>query len=106
MARVSPNDVASVESLRWQILMNKGSTRMMMKKIPSTPVLTWLILAALLVSTAAGINFSRTAQAQSFEASVIPPKTSQPALSKYVVDLTLLAAQGKLQALLGFDAEI
>src|SRR5215471_13024905 len=45
------------------------STRIMMKKIPATPVLTWLILAALLVSTAAGINFIRTAHVQSFDAS-------------------------------------
>src|SRR5215471_2638218 len=82
------------------------STRIMMKKIPATPVLTWLILAALLVSTAAGINFIRTAQAQISEASVTPPKTSQPALSRYAVDLTQLAAQGKLQALVGFDTEI
>jgi ATP-dependent Clp protease ATP-binding subunit ClpB len=33
-------------------------------------------------------------------------KNSQLALSKYAVDLTQLAAQGKLEALVGFDAEI
>jgi ATP-dependent Clp protease ATP-binding subunit ClpA len=77
-----------------------------MKRIPATPALTWLTLAALLVPTAAGISFSRSVHAQSSDPSLTAAKNNQSALSKYAVDLTQLAAEGKLEALMGFDAEI
>src|ERR1041384_3348601 len=63
-------------------------------------------MASLLVPTAAGINFSDAAHAQSSETLLIPSKNSQPQLSRYTVDLTQLAAQGKLEPVTGFDAEI
>ena len=76
------------------------------KRIPATPVFIWLIMASLLVPTAAGINFSDAAHAQSSETLLTPSKNSQPQLSRYTVDLTQLAAQGKLEPVTGFDAEI
>jgi len=79
---------------------------MKMKRFSANPALTWLTLTALLVPTAAGISFSRTTHAQSAEASLTATKNSQSALFKYAIDLTQLAAQGKLEALVGFDAEI
>ncbi|HZI48084.1 MAG TPA: S8 family serine peptidase, partial [Pyrinomonadaceae bacterium] len=75
------------------------------KRIPATPVFIWLIMASLLVPTA-GINFSDAAHAQSSETLFTPSKNSQPQLSRYTVDLTQLAAQGKLEPVTGFDAEI
>src|SRR5690349_5419756 len=77
-----------------------------MKRNPATHAVSWLTLTALLVPTAAGISFIRTTHAQSSEASLTATKNSQSALSRYAVDLTQLAAQGKLEALVGFDAEI
>src|ERR1051325_662703 len=79
---------------------------MKMKRTPLTHAVTWLSLAALLVPTATGISLSRTAQAQSSDASLTTLETSRSALSKYAVDLTQLAAQGKLETLIGFDAEV
>ena len=79
---------------------------MKMKRTPVTPVLTWLTLAALVVPSGAALSFGRTTRAQSSEASLTATQNSQLALSKYAVDLTQLAAQGKLEALVGFDAEI
>lgn len=80
--------------------------KMKMKRVPATPVLTGLIMASLLVPAAAGINFSHTTHAQSSETSLTASKHSQPQLSTYAVDLTQLAAQGKLEAVVGLDAEI
>jgi hypothetical protein len=77
-----------------------------MKRIPATPVLTWLTLAALVVTTTAGVSFSRKAQAQSSDGLLTTTENSRSALSKYSVDLTQPAAQGKLDALVGFDAEV
>ncbi|HEV8139680.1 MAG TPA: S8 family serine peptidase, partial [Pyrinomonadaceae bacterium] len=77
-----------------------------MKRTPATPVLTWLTLAALVAPSGAAISFGRTAHAQSSGTSLTATENSQSVLSKYAVDLTQLAAQGKLEALPGFDAEV
>ena len=77
-----------------------------MKRFPATPALTWLTVATLLVPTVASISFSRTAHAQGSDAPLTATNDGQSALSRYAIDLTQLAAQGKLEALLGFDAEI
>ena len=46
-----------------------------MKRIPATPALTWLTLAALLVPAAAGISSSRRAHAQNSDAALTATET-------------------------------
>src|ERR1044072_3883758 len=94
------------ESVRRQNNQRRLARMMKMKRFPATPALTWLTVATLLVPTVASISFSRTAHAQGSDAPLTATNDGQSALSRYAIDLTQLAAQGKLEALLGFDAEI
>lgn len=75
-----------------------------MKRTTATPAISLLTLTALLVTTVATFRFSPTANAQVSESTAT--EKSRSILSKYAIDLTQLAAQGKLESLQGFDAEI
>ena len=75
-----------------------------------TPVVTWITIAAVLVSMCASLSFSQRSAAQSGKATTIRQQqdanTKYPILSKYATDLTLLALSGKMEAVRGYEASI
>ena len=75
-----------------------------------TPLATWLTIAALLVSTCAGLTFSPRTNAQSGEkrtaTETFSTDNKYPTLSKYATDLTLLALSGKLEPARGYEAHV
>jgi hypothetical protein len=71
------------------------------------PATTWIIILSLLISLGASFTFSRRVAAQSKPES----KTGEiaviyPQLSKYAVDLSLRALEGKLETVRNHDADV
>src|SRR5256714_1877797 len=69
------------------------------------PAITWLTIAALLISMCASLAFSRNTNAQSAELEK-QETDARAVLTRYTVDLTRLASQRQLEPVQGFDAEI
>ena len=78
-----------------------------MKRTPHAPAVTWLTVAALLMSMCASLAFTRNTDAQAGEElNKQETPDARTVLSKYTIDLTRLASQRKLEAVEGFDTEI
>src|SRR5712691_549240 len=88
--------------------------RITMKRQKHAPIITWFTTSALLVSVCTGLVFNQRAAAQSNEPSQSASQrdarrqaaSDYLALSKYAIDLTQLALQGKLDPAPGRDADI
>src|SRR5438270_1054176 len=72
----------------------------------NAPAITWIATFALLLSMCAGLTFSQRAAAQSEKANLEQGAPQHQNLSKYAIDLTLLALQGKLPRTNERDADI
>ncbi|HMJ24238.1 MAG TPA: hypothetical protein VK475_00330, partial [Pyrinomonadaceae bacterium] len=72
-----------------------------MTKTKRTPVVTWLTIAAVLISMCASLTFSQRTEAQFEKKNQSDSRPAldnkYPILSKYATDLTLLALIGKLE---------
>src|SRR5947207_2543208 len=82
-----------------------------MKKTKRTPVVTWITIAAVLVSITASLGFSQRSTAQSGREINLRQKreaadNKYPILSKYATDLTLLALSDKREPVRGYEASI
>ncbi len=76
-----------------------------MKMTRTAPAITWLTIAALLISMCASLAFTRNTSAQAAELDT-HASDARATLIKYTVDLTRLASQRRLEPVQGFDAEI
>src|SRR5258708_7041253 len=84
-----------------------------MEKMKRTPVVTWITIAAVLVSMCASLTFSQRTTAQSDKkrtalqnSARVAADSRYPILSKYAADLTLLALTEKLEPVRGYEANI
>src|SRR6266404_5714435 len=84
-----------------------------MEKMKRTPVVTWITIAAVLVSMCASLTFSQRTTAQSDKKRTAPQNSARvaadnryPILAKYATDLTLLALTEKPEAARGYEANI
>src|SRR5258706_5677916 len=84
-----------------------------MEKMKRTPVVTWITIAAMLVSMCASLTFSQRTTAQSDKKRTAPQNSARvaadnryPILAKYATDLTLLALTEKPEAARGYEANI
>jgi serine protease AprX len=84
-----------------------------MKKMKRTPVVTWITVAAVLVSMFASLNLSQRAGAQSGKErtaresqELVAADSKYPILSKYATDLSLLALSDKVEPIRGYQMSI
>src|ERR1051326_4448478 len=77
----------------------------MMKK-RNSPAITWITTCALLLSMCASLTLGQRTAAQSGKPDPEQSALQYPNLSKYAIDLTLLALQGKLPMTNERDADV
>src|SRR5262249_20574065 len=82
-----------------------------MKKLRHSRIASWLIIFSMILSLSTGILVGGRASAHTYEGQpALPdstqPTTAYPALSRYATDLTSEAEAGRLEKVVGRDAEI